>query len=33
MVEEAYAWPGTMTAASDSHSNMYGALGALDGNG
>jgi homoaconitate hydratase len=24
MVEEGYAWPGTMTVASDSHSNMYG---------
>jgi homoaconitate hydratase len=29
MVEEGYAWPGTMTVASDSHSNMYGALGCL----
>lgn len=24
MIEEGYAWPGTMTVASDSHSNMYG---------
>lgn len=24
MCEEGYAWPGTMTVASDSHSNMYG---------
>jgi len=29
MVEEGYAWPGTMTVASDSHSNMYGAVGSL----
>ena len=29
MVEEGYAWPGTMTVASDSHSNMYGGLGCL----
>ncbi|KAF8473290.1 hypothetical protein BDZ91DRAFT_714343 [Kalaharituber pfeilii] len=29
MVEEGYAWPGTMTVASDSHSNMYGAVGCL----
>ena len=29
MVEEGYAWPGTMTVASDSHTNMYGALGCL----
>lgn len=27
MVEEGYAWPGTMTVASDSHSNMYGGVG------
>ncbi len=27
--EEGYAWPGTMVVASDSHSNMYGALGCL----
>jgi homoaconitate hydratase len=29
MCEEGYAWPGTMVVASDSHSNMYGALGCL----
>ena len=29
MVEEGYAWPGTMTVASDSHSNMYGGIGCL----
>jgi len=29
MVEEGYAWPGTMAVASDSHSNMYGAVGCL----
>lgn len=29
MVEEGYAWPGTMVVASDSHSNMYGGLGVL----
>ncbi|KAG0346167.1 mitochondrial Homoaconitase [Podila humilis] len=29
MVEEGYAFPGTMTVASDSHSNMYGGIGAL----
>jgi homoaconitate hydratase len=29
MVEEGYAWPGTMTVASDSHSNMYGGVGCL----
>ncbi|KAK4152468.1 mitochondrial Homoaconitase [Chaetomidium leptoderma] len=29
MVEEGYAWPGTVTVASDSHSNMYGGVGAL----
>lgn len=29
MVEEGYAWPGTMTVASDSHSNMYGGVGSL----
>ncbi|KAH8908385.1 homoaconitase [Coniochaeta sp. PMI_546] len=29
MVEEGYAWPGTVTVASDSHSNMYGALGCV----
>ncbi|KAE8444098.1 mitochondrial Homoaconitase [Mollisiaceae sp. DMI_Dod_QoI] len=29
MVEEGFAWPGTMTVASDSHSNMYGGVGCL----
>lgn len=29
MCEEGYVWPGTMVVASDSHSNMYGGLGAL----
>lgn len=29
MVEEGYAWPGTMVVASDSHSNIYGGLGCL----
>ena len=29
MVEEAYAWPGTMSVASDSHSVHYGAVGCL----
>ncbi len=29
MCEEGYAWPGTLVVASDSHSNMYGGLGAL----
>jgi homoaconitate hydratase len=29
MVEEGYAWPGTMVVASDSHSVHYGALGCL----
>ncbi|MBA4406420.1 homoaconitase [bacterium] len=29
MIEEGYAWPGTMAVASDSHSNMYGGIGAL----
>jgi len=29
MCEEGYAWPGTFVVASDSHSNMYGALGCL----
>ena len=29
MVEEGYAWPGTMAVASDSHSNHYGAVGCL----
>lgn len=29
MVEEGYAWPNTVVTASDSHSNMYGAMGAV----
>ncbi len=29
MVEEGYAWPGTMVVASDSHSGTYGAMGCL----
>jgi homoaconitate hydratase len=29
MVEEGYAWPGTMAVASDSHSNHYGGVGCL----
>lgn len=29
MVEEGYAWPGTLTVASDSHSNMYGGVSCL----
>ncbi len=29
MIEEGYAWPGTLVVASDSHSNMYGGLGCL----
>ena len=29
MIEEGYAWPGTLVVASDSHSNMYGGIGAL----
>ena len=29
MVEEGYAFPGTMTVASDSHSNMYGGVSCL----
>lgn len=29
MVEEGYAFPGTMVVASDSHANMYGGLGCL----
>ncbi|KAL2039067.1 hypothetical protein N7G274_008116 [Stereocaulon virgatum] len=29
MVEEGYAFPGTMTVASDSHANMYGGVGCL----
>jgi len=29
MVEDGYAWPGTMVVASDSHANMYGGIGCL----
>ncbi|KAI1175315.1 hypothetical protein F4777DRAFT_550982 [Nemania sp. FL0916] len=29
MIEEGYAWPGTLTVASDSHSNMYGSNSCL----
>ncbi|KAJ3092675.1 mitochondrial Homoaconitase [Quaeritorhiza haematococci] len=29
MIEEGYAFPGTLTVASDSHSNMYGGIGSL----
>lgn len=29
MVEDGHAWPGTLTVASDSHSNMYGGIGAV----
>ena len=29
IVEEGYAWPGTLVVASDSHSNMYGGLSSL----
>ncbi|KAL8882322.1 MAG: hypothetical protein Q9192_007602, partial [Flavoplaca navasiana] len=29
MVEQGYAWPGTLAVASDSHSNMYGGVGCL----
>jgi homoaconitate hydratase len=29
MCEEGYVMPGRLVVASDSHSNMYGALGAL----
>ena len=29
MVEEGYAWPGTLAVASDSHANMYGAVSCL----
>lgn len=31
MVENGYAWPETVSVASDSHSNMYSALGAIVG--
>jgi homoaconitate hydratase len=29
MVEEGWAWPGTLVVASDSHTNMYGGIGCL----
>jgi len=29
MIEEGYAWPGKLVVASDSHSNVYGGIGAL----
>ncbi|KAH8921277.1 homoaconitase [Atractiella rhizophila] len=29
MVEEGYAWPGELTVANDSHSNMYGGVGCV----
>ncbi|MCP4093756.1 MAG: homoaconitase [Planctomycetes bacterium] len=29
MIEEGYAWPGSLVVASDSHSNTYGGIGAL----
>ena len=29
MIEEGYAWPGTLVVASNSHSNMYGGIGCL----
>ncbi|KAI1778976.1 aconitase a/isopropylmalate dehydratase [Hypoxylon cercidicola] len=29
MIEEGYAWPATVTVASDSHSNMYGGVSSL----
>ena len=29
MIEEGYAFPGVMTVASDSHSNMYGGVGCV----
>lgn len=29
MVEELFVWPGTLCVGSDSHSNMYGAIGSL----
>ncbi|RMH01393.1 MAG: homoaconitase [Planctomycetota bacterium] len=29
MVEEGYAWPGSLVVASDSHANLYGGIGAL----
>lgn len=29
MIEEGFAWPGSLAVASDSHSNMYGGIGCL----
>jgi homoaconitate hydratase len=29
MVQEGYAWPGTLAVASDSHANIYGAVSCL----
>ncbi|KAI5866748.1 mitochondrial Homoaconitase [Durotheca rogersii] len=29
VIEEGFSWPGAVTVASDSHSNMYGAVGSL----
>lgn len=29
MIEEGYAWPGSLVVASDSHANMYGGIGCL----
>lgn len=29
VIEEGFAWPGAVTVASDSHSNMYGGVGSL----
>ncbi|EEU41237.1 uncharacterized protein NECHADRAFT_95300 [Fusarium vanettenii 77-13-4] len=29
MIEEGYAWPGSLAVASDSHSNIYGGIGCL----
>lgn len=29
MIEEGYAWPGTLVVASDSHANIYGGVGCL----
>jgi homoaconitate hydratase len=30
IVEEGYAWPGTLVVASNSHANMYGGVGSLE---
>jgi homoaconitate hydratase len=29
VIEEGFAWPGALSVASDSHSNMYGGVGSL----